>query len=33
MVAPAVAAMESGVALNPITDWQKYERTTRTIRF
>jgi malate dehydrogenase (oxaloacetate-decarboxylating)(NADP+) len=27
MVAPAVAkaAMESGVALNPITDWQKYE--------
>ena len=27
MVAPAVAkaAMESGVALNPITDWEKYE--------
>ena len=27
MVSPAVAkaAMESGVALNPITDWQKYE--------
>jgi malate dehydrogenase (oxaloacetate-decarboxylating)(NADP+) len=26
-VAPAVAkaAMESGVALNPITDWEKYE--------